>query len=87
MLPYLLSFKLFSDNVHNCLVDYEASSNVVPLSICRKTNGQPIPSPYQIIQLDRSVVKVIGEMKDMLIRLSADPRVCQFRDIMGVDIP
>ena len=26
-------------------------------------------------------------MKDVLIRLSADPRVCQFIDIMVVDIP
>ena len=73
--------------MHNCLVDSGASSNVMPLSVCKRINGQPIPSPSQIIQLDRSVVKVIGEMKDVLIRLSADPRVFQFIDIMVVDIP
>jgi hypothetical protein len=59
----------------------------MPLSICKRINGQPIPSPSQIIQLDRTVVKVIGELKDVLIRLSSDPRVCQFIDIMVVDIP
>ena len=37
--------------------------------------------------MDRSIVKVVGEMKDVIIRLSADPRVCQFIDIMVVDIP
>ena len=58
----------------------------MPLSICKKINGQPTESPSKIIQLDRSVVKVIGEMKDVLIRLSADPRVCRFIDIMVVDI-
>ena len=31
--PFLLAFEIFNHNVHNCLVDYEASSNVMPLSI------------------------------------------------------
>ena len=73
--------------MHNCLVYSGASSNAMPLSICKNIDGQPTPSPSQIIQLDRSVVKFIGEMKDVFIRLSADPRVCQFIDIMVVDIP
>ena len=86
-LPFLLSFEIFNHNVHNCLVDFGASSNVMPLSICRRINGQPIPSPSRIIQLDIFAFKVIGEMKYVLIRLSADPRVCQFIDVMVVDIP
>ena len=83
----MLSFEIFNHNVHNCLVDSGASSNVIPLSICKRINRQPIPSPSRIIQIDRYVVKVIGEMKDVFIRLSADPKVCQFIDIMVVDIP
>ena len=66
-LPFLLSFEIFNHNVHNCLADSGASSNFMPISICRRINGQPIPSPSQIIQLDRYVVKVIGKMKDVLI--------------------
>ena len=73
--------------MHNCLVDSGASSNVMPLSVCRKINGQPTPSSCKIIQLDRSTIKVVGEMKNVLIELSADERVCQFIDIMVVDIP
>ena len=78
-LPFLLSFEIFNHNVHNCLVDYGSSSNFIPLSICKNINGQPTPSPSEIIQLDKTFVKVIGEMKDVLIRLSVDPRVCRFR--------
>ena len=59
----------------------------MPLSICKKINCQSAPSQSQIVQLDRSVVKVIGEMKDVLIQLFADPRVFQFIDVMLVDIP
>ena len=74
--PFMLSFENFNQNVHNFLVDSRASSNVMPLYICKTINGQPTPSPSRIIQLDRYVVKVIGEMKDVLIRLYTDPRVC-----------
>ena len=47
-LHFMLSFEIFNHNVHNCLVDSRASSNVMPLSICRRINGQPIPSPSWI---------------------------------------
>ena len=66
-LPFLLSFDIFNHNVHNCLVDSGASSNVMPLSICKNINGQPAPSSCKIIQLDRSAVKVVGEMKNVMI--------------------
>ena len=86
-LPFLLSFEIFNHNVHNCLVDSGASSNVMPLSVCRNINGQTTPSSCKIIQLDRKAFKVVGEMKNVLIRLSADERVCQFIAIMVEDIP
>ena len=48
-LPFFLSFDIFNHNVHNFLVDYGASSNVMPLSICTNINGQPTPSSCKII--------------------------------------
>ena len=85
--PFLLTFEIFNHNVHNCLVDSGASVNVMPMSVCRKINGQPKPSTWRVIQLDRTNLKVIGEMKDFLIRLSSNDKVCQFIDIVVVDIP
>ena len=73
--------------MHNCLVDSGDSSNVMLLSVCENINGKPTPSSCKIIQLDIFSVKVIGEMKNVLIQLSADDRVFQFIDIMVVDIP
>ena len=40
-LPFLLTFEIFKLNVHNCLVDFGASSNVMPYSICKKLNAEP----------------------------------------------
>ena len=48
-LPFLLSFENFNHNVQNSLVNSGASSNVIPLLVCRKINGQPTPSSCKII--------------------------------------
>ena len=74
--PFLLTFEIFNYNVHNCLVDSGASINVMPLSVCKRINGQPKPSTWQVIQLDGTAVKVVGELEDVLIRLSANEKVC-----------
>ena len=85
--PFLLTFEIFNLNVHYCLIDSGASLNVMPLSVCKKINGKPTPSAIQIIQLERTAVKVAGELKNVLIRLVVDERICQYIDIMVVDIP
>jgi hypothetical protein len=85
--PFLLTFEIFNRNVHNCMVDSGASSNVMPWSVCQKINAEVQPSTLKIIQLDRTSVKVIGELKNVLIRLSSNPKVHQVIDIIVVDIP
>ena len=84
---FLLTFEIFNRNVHNCMVDSSASSNVMPLSVCQKINAEVQPSSLKIIQLDRTNVKVIGELKNVLFRLSSNPKVHQIIDIIVVDIP
>jgi hypothetical protein len=85
--PFLLTFEIFNRNVHNCMVDLGASSNVMPWSVCQKINAEVEPSSLKIIQLDRTDVKVIGELKNVLIILSSNPKVHQVIDIIVVDIP
>ena len=48
-LLFFLTFDIFNHNVHNCLVDLGAFANVIPLSVCKKINGQPKPSNGKII--------------------------------------
>ena len=74
-------------NVHKCIIDLGTSSNVMPLSICKKLNATWEPFPIQIFQLDRSKVKVVGRIRNFLLRLSADPRIHQTIDIVIIDIP
>ena len=55
-------------------------------SISKKLNVEPHNSNTKIIQLDRSHVKVFGELKDMMIRLSSNSKVHQTIDVIVVDI-
>ena len=37
--PFLLTFEIFNMNVHNFLVDYDTSSNVMPYVVAKKINA------------------------------------------------
>jgi len=69
------------------MVDSGASSNVIPLSFCQKINHEVKPSNIKIIYLDITNVTMVGELKDVLIGLSSNPKVDQMINILIVDIP
>jgi len=71
---------------HNFLADFGASSNVIACSVYQKINVFWEKSMTRIIQLDRSYVKVMGELKELKIRLSFDPKVHQIIDAIVANI-
>jgi hypothetical protein len=46
---FLLMFEVFNRNLHNCLVDFGASSNVMPLAVCNKLGALPLKSDKHVI--------------------------------------
>lgn len=85
--PFLLIDEIFNKNVHNCLVDSEASSNIMPRAMCTKLNITPRKYAVHIVQLDRTKVKVLGEIASISIRISNNPEVSQIIDILMAEIP
>lgn len=85
--PFLITFEIFNMNIHNCLVDSDASSTVMPYTIAKRLHVIPEKTGTRIVQLDRTNVKVIGELKDVLIRMTTKPQYTQVIDIVVVDIP
>lgn len=47
--PFVLTFEIFNYNVHNCLVDSGASTNVIPLPIVNKIKSKPEKMDAKII--------------------------------------
>ena len=85
--PFLLTYEIFNKNVHNCLIDSGASSNIMPRKVCTKLNITPQKTSLHIVQLDRTKVEVIVEMLSVSIGLSSNTRVSQVIDILVADIP
>ena len=59
---------------------------MMPFSVCKNLNAQPKMCKTKIIRLDRSHVKVMGELKDVMIRISLNSKVHQVIDVIIVDI-
>ena len=60
---------------------------MIPYLVCKNINVEPHICKTEIIQLDRSNVKVMGEMKNVIIFLASKYKVHQTIDIIVVDIP
>ena len=58
----------------------------MPYSVCKKLNAVPVPCDTSIVQLDRSNVKVIAKLNEVLIRLASNPQVHFIIDIIVADI-
>jgi hypothetical protein len=58
----------------------------MPLSICKKLNEVPLKSDKHVIQLDKTQVKVMGELKDIMIIIETHPKFVQVIGIIVVDI-
>ena len=85
--PFLVTLEMLNHQVHNCLVDSGSCMNVMPLVVCKKLNGQIKPTLWDVTQLDKTSVKVVGEMENVMIQLSANKKICHYIDIIVADIP
>jgi hypothetical protein len=85
--PFLITFEIFNRNVLNCMVDLGSLSNVMPLKACENINVKLEASNIQIFKLDITRFKLIGELNNVLIIMSTNPKIHQTIDIIVVDIP
>ena len=67
MPSFLLSIRIYGNNLHNFLIDLEASCNVMPLLIAQSLGFTPQSSNQVVIQLNKTEVKFIGVLKDAQI--------------------
>lgn len=56
-------------------------------SICKKLGLNPIQTNKKVIQLDKTEVNVVGELRDIHVQVGSDPRILTNIDIQVADIP
>ena len=85
--PFLIKFEIFNMNVHNFQIDFSASSIVMPYIVAKRLHAVLKKIGTQIMKLDRTNVKGIGELKEVLIPMTTKPQYTQVIDIVIVNIP
>jgi len=65
--PFLITFEILNMNAHNFLLDFSALSTMMPYTIAKRLHAIPKKTMTRIMRLDRTNVKVIGELKEVLI--------------------
>ena len=59
----------------------------MPYVVAKKIRAIPEKTGTRIMQLDKTNVKVIGELKDVLVQMANKPQYTQVTDIVVIDIP
>lgn len=60
--PFLTTIRIFGENLHNYLLDSRASTNVIPLAICKALRIVPTPPRRKVTQLGKIEVNIVGKI-------------------------
>ena len=85
--PFYISLGVHEKILHNAMLDFGASYNLISKSIMEKLNLR-ITRPYKdLISFDSSQVKFLGLIKDLCVTLIQYPTKSILVEIMVADIP
>jgi hypothetical protein len=85
--PFYISLNVHNKILHNCLMDFGASHNVMPKVVMEEL-GLDITRPYHdLYSFDSKKVKCLGVMKYVVVTLSQLPMKSVVLDVIVADIP
>jgi hypothetical protein len=85
--PFYISLNIHDKTLHNAMMDFGASHNLMPKAMMEKL-GLDITRPYNdLYSFDSSKVKCIGLIKYLCITLAQIPAKSMVMDIVVANIP
>ena len=85
--PFYISLNIHDKILHNAMLDFGASHNLMPYSVMEKLNLD-ITRPYKdMFSFDSSQVKCVRLIKDLCVSLVQYPAKTILMDIVVADIP
>jgi len=71
----------------NCLLDFRAATTIMPKVVC-DVMGLPLTSTSRgVLQLDSNPIKIIGVIKDIVMKLHKSPSMVITQEIVVVELP
>ena len=85
--PFYLSLNVHDMIMHNAMIDFGASHNLMPKGVVEKL-GLEDTKPYKnLYSFDSREVKCLGLIKDMVVTLTKIPSNTVVMDVVVADIP
>jgi hypothetical protein len=85
--PFYITLTMHDHLLHNCMLDYGASHNLIPKVIIEKL-GLEITRPYQdLYSFNSRKVKCLGMIKDLVVNLAQIPVKSILMDVVVADVP
>ena len=85
--PFYINLGIHDKNLHNAMLDFGASHNLMPKSVMEKLNLD-IRRPYRdLFSFDSGQVKCLGLIKDLCVTLVQYPTKSILVDIVAAKIP
>jgi ribonuclease HI len=85
--PFYISLNIHEKTLHNCLLDFGASQNLMPKAVMDEL-GLEITKPYHdLFSFDSQKVKCLGMIKDLVVSLTQASMKTMVMDIVVADIP
>jgi len=85
--PFCISLSIHDQILHNAMLDFGDSHNLMPKSMMEKLNLD-ITRPYKdLFSFDSSQVKCLGSIKDLCVTLVQYPAKSILMDIVVANIP
>ena len=84
--PFSITLNIHDQMIHNCLLDYGASHNLMPKAVM-KALGLSITKPYHdLYAFDSRAVKCLGVIKDLVVNLTQLPMKSVIIDVVVANI-
>jgi hypothetical protein len=85
--PFYVTLNIHDNMLHNCMLDYGASQNLMPKVVMEKL-GLEITRPYHELYLfDARKVKCYGIIKETVVTLGKLPVKIIMMDVVVADVP
>jgi hypothetical protein len=85
--PFFITLIVNNLLLHNCMLDYGVSTNVMSLKVMNQLGLKTIIPYMNVCGIDSREIKFCGLIKDLKVSLAAYPNISILMDVVVIDVP
>lgn len=86
-LMFYMTLKIEGYVLHNCLVNFKATTTVIPKVVCDVMGLPMTRTSIEVLQLDSTPIKIVGVIKDIVLKIHKCLSVIITQEVIVVELP